>query len=193
MHPEISVKWLLMGEGSMLKTDTYNNVSPESLSEKPKRLIPFYDDVVSFGGINEYSANMEGVSRPAEYIDAGDWFSEATAAIRHYGDSMDEYPPGCILALKEVHKIDLVVWGRNYMIETDEFRITKCLQKGGSPNYVCAYSTNKETYPDGRLKHEPIDIPKAEIRKLALVLGCVIKHSSSGVVYINDKNNKEKD
>lgn len=52
-------------------------------------LIPFYNDVASIGGNNEY-------------VDTGDWFKDATAAIRHYGESMVEYQNGCILALKEV-------------------------------------------------------------------------------------------
>lgn len=63
-------------------------------------LIPFYDDVASIGGNNEY-------------VDTGDWFKDATAAIRHYGESMVEYPNGCILALKEVLGRGLIVQGHS--------------------------------------------------------------------------------
>ena len=44
-----------------------------------------------------------------EWIDAGDWFHEASAAIRHYGDSMIEYPSGCILVLKKVEDMRLLL------------------------------------------------------------------------------------
>lgn len=152
-----------------------------------KKLIPFYDDVETVGGVNEMSARMDGVSQPTEYIDAGDWFKDATAAIRHYGESMTEYPPGCILALKEVHERQLILWGRDYVIETNEYRITKRLQSGASDQSVRAYSSNTETYPDGRLIHEPIDIQWCDINRLFMVLGYVVKRSGGTIVTSNQK------
>ena len=125
-------------------------------------------------------ANLDNTS-VAEYIDTGDWFKEATAAIRHYGDSMVEYPSGSILALKRVYDLNLLIWGRNYCIETTEFRITKRLQDGGE-DYILAYSSNTETYPDGTLIHSPIKIPKVSIRHIDLVLGCVAKEYSNGLI-----------
>jgi len=173
--PEINSKWLLTGEGSMLK-----DAAPPS---EKRHIIPLYDDAGTIGG-TDHVANMEGVQYPTEHIDAGSWFKEATAAIRHYGDSMTEYPSGCILAVKELSDWEsLIVWGRNYVIETSEYRITKRLQKGRDDNHLYAYSSNDETYPDGKLIHEPIDIPKEAIRRIALVLGYVVKHHSSGMVY----------
>lgn len=137
----------------------------------PKGKIPLYD-TASIGGVNEMTADMTAV-QPAEWINAGDWFPKATSAIYHYGDSMNEYPSGCILVLKRVNNPSLLVNGENYVIETDEFRITKQLQDDGDS--IIAYSTNNDTYPDGRIIHAPIRIPKEEIRHLDLVLGCVIK------------------
>lgn len=119
----------------------------------------------------------------AEWIDTGDWFTEATAAIRHYGDSMVEYPSGSILALKRVEDWRLIIWGRNYVIETTEFRITKRLQDGGD-DYIMAYSSNTATNPDGSLRHSPIKIPKETIRNIDLVLGCVTKEYSNGPMKI---------
>lgn len=185
----LNTDWLYTGQGKMFKGDTYNSVSDQVT--ETKHLIPFYDDAQSIGGNNTLVANMEGVTIPSEYIDAGDWFKQATSAIRHYGDSMVEYPSGCILALKEVENFELVVWGRNYVVETDEYRITKRIQKGKTEKYIVAYSSNDDTYPDGRLIHEPIDIPKKMIRSLSLVLGYVVKQSSSGKVYINGKRNEK--
>ena len=91
----------------------------------------------------QWSQINSGHIAPSELIDAGDWFPEATAAIRHYGDSMIEYPSGSILALKRVEDNRLIIWGRNYSIETTEFRITKRLQDGGE-DYILAYSSNEK-------------------------------------------------
>ena len=131
---------------------------------------------------------MHPVSNPSDYIDAGGWFPGATAAIRHYEDSMIEYPSGCILVLKEVVDRHLLVWGKNYCIETSEFRVTKKLQKGNDElkDYFILYSTNTDKHPDGRLKHEPIEVLKKEVARLFLVLGYVVKEFSNGPVYIQN-------
>lgn len=151
------------------------------------RLIPFYDDVSSIGGKNNLVADTETVTSTTEYIDAGDWFKDATAAIRHYGDSMIEYPSGCILALKEVLDRELIIPGRDYCIETSEYRVTKRLQKGKSNEYITAYSTNKETYPDGRMVHEPFDVPWRAINNISLVLGYVVKKNGGTMVFNSNK------
>ena len=146
---------------------------------KPQvKKIPLYDDA-TIGGTNELAANVDDSARPTEWIDAGDWFPTATAAIHHYGDSMVEYPSGCILALKRVNDPTLLISGENYVIETDEYRITKKILDDG--DYIIAYSSNMETYPDGRQIHSPIRIPKESIRHMDLVLGCVIKNFSTPV------------
>jgi len=157
--------WLLTGEGEMLSAG---------------KRIPLYDDDVTIGGVNGSMANVDDAARPTEWIDAGDWFPNATSAIHHYGDSMTEYPSGCILALKRVNNWSLLINGENYVIETDEFRITKQVQDDG--DCIVAYSSNTETYPDGRLIHAPIRIPKESIRHLDLVLGCVIRKFSAPIM-----------
>lgn len=157
--PDLNPDWLKYGEGDMLA----------------KRKIPLYDDP-TIGGVNELAANVDDSARPTEWIDAGDWFPTATSAIHHYGESMTEYPSGCILALKRVNDPTLLINGENYVIETDEFRVTKQIQDDG--DFITAYSTNRETYPDGRLIHAPFQIPKDRIRHLDLVLGCVIRKFS---------------
>lgn len=174
-YPDLSLEWLIMGKGEMLK-----NTTPV---EENKNLIPLYDDVATIGGTSMV-ADTSGVSAPNEYIDAGDWFSGVTAAIRHYGDSMAEYPNGCILALRQLHDIESIVWGKNYVVETNEIRVTKRLQTcKNDEECIMAYSTNSETYPDGQLIHEPFKIRKENIRRVFLVLGRVVKEYSSAPVF----------
>lgn len=167
---KISYKWMMTGEGEMILTD------------KKNKKIPIYDDATTIGGHNDIVANVDDASRVAEYIDAGDWFPAATSAIHHYGESMIEYPSGCILALKRVEDPRLLVNGEHYVIETSEFRVTKQIVDKG--DYIMAYSTNKETYPDGELIYAPFAIPKDDIRHMDLVLGCVVKRVSNGPIKI---------
>ena len=178
-NANISAEWLLSGEGEMIR----DGGASKSRSEE-KKLIPFFDDVATIGGYNDSVASVsEPHGHVAEWIDAGDWFPEATAAIRQYGDSMVEYPSGSILALKRVKDTRLILNGRNYVIETTEFRVTKQLQDDGG-EVIMAYSSNTETYPDGRQIHSPIRIPKDTIRHIDLVLGCVTKEFSNGAIPI---------
>lgn len=177
-YPDLDPIWILTGEGSMLKKES----TPAPQTPERKR-IPLYDDVSTIGGLNDNIANTSDTPSPSEWIDAGDWFPEATAAIRHYGDSMVEYPSGSILALKRVNDQRLILNGRNYVIETTEFRVTKQLQYDGG-DFIMAYSSNRETYPDGRLIHAPIKIPTETVRHIDLVLGCVTKEYSNGAIAI---------
>lgn len=179
---EINTDWLITGRGSMLKSEGRSpRGEQEEVLPTKKNLIPFYDDVSTIGGLNDRVANTDPNS-PSEWIDAGDWFPEATAAIRHYGDSMVEYSSGSILALRRVDDQRLIMNGRNYVIETSEYRVTKQLQDDG--DHFMAYSTNRETYPDGRQIHAPFSIPKDAIRYIYLVLGCVTKDYSNGAIQI---------
>ena len=196
-YPDLDLNWLITGAGEMLRSQNVQKTSHVHINypvqnnqnqhKDTKKLIPLYSDVVSIGGNNDLSANMEANSQPIEYIDTGDWFRGATAAIRHYGDSMVEYPPGCILALKEISERQLMVWGEDYVIETNEYRITKCIQYSDSKDYIVAYSSNNETYPDGRLKHEPLTISWSDIHKIFLVLGYVVKKNGGTMVYNSKK------
>ena len=164
---------------SILQEPSVPYEKAEPIKQK-SNLIPFYDDAASIGGTNQV-ANMQGISQPTEYIDTGDWFKDATAAMRHYGESMVEYPAGCILAIKEVYDKNLIVWGRDYVIETSEYRVTKRVQRGIKDGYVLACSTNEETYKNGSLIHEPLDV-FIDSARFFLVLGYVVKKNGGTMV-----------
>lgn len=161
-----NLDWLLDGEGSML-----NNTNSEVSSIKESNMIPFFDDVYSVGGDNDIRANVDDNGYNVEMVNTGDWFKSATAAIRHIGDSMVEYPAGSILAVRRVDDINLLVNGKAYVIETTEYRVTKLIRDEGE--YLMAYSTNTATHPDGSLIYAPMRIPKNSIRRIDIVLGCV--------------------
>lgn len=182
--PQINSGWLLTGQGSMLKKDSSSVSEPgEHHHREDKKLIPLYDGVVTAG--MQETAILDPTHEPVEMIDAGDWFRDATAAMRVHGDSMyPEYKSGSIAALREVQNKRLVVYGQDYLIETTEYRVIKRLQKSDLAQNWLACSVNEETYvSNGRLIHEPFDIHIDDVSRLYQVLGNVKRNQSSTVIH----------
>ena len=173
--------WLLANEGEMLKnsevvTKVEAGEKQKKVSEHNERLIPFYD-VETTGGYNGIVSSSEEGSLSG-YIHPGGWFDGyETAAIRHVGDSMTEYPNGCVLAVREVKEKHLLVPGRNYVIETREYRVTKRVQHGSRENTIMLYSSNSEKYEDGRLIHEPFEVDLEDVLHIYSVLGYIVNQS----------------
>lgn len=175
VYQDLSRVWLLTGEGEMLKNDSPEIYSRDKSSNLRK--IPFYDAETT-GGYNGSVSSSDSVSEIVGYIQAGGWFAgRETAAIRHVGESMTEYPNGCILAVREVLDRNLLVPGKNYVIETSEYRVTKRLQHGSTKDTVSLYSTNQEKYEDGRLIYESFEVRLSDIRRIFSVLGYIVNQS----------------
>ena len=186
----VSGDWLLTGKGKMLKTTQERTQAAKEVlrqvakDDKERRLIPFYEDIATMGGDYEKRADVDRTVAVTEWVDAGDWFREATAAIRHYGDSMIEFPSGSILAVKRVYDRRLLINGENYVIETSEYRITKRIIINEGDDYLTAYSSNTEKFHDGTPVYPPMHIPLDAIRNIDLVLGCVQKFYSTSAIPI---------
>lgn len=168
---KVSLDWICRG------------VEEYKKQEKEKNMIPLYAEVETIGGNNTVAEIESNYQKPTMMIDAGDWFKGGTSAIRHYGDSMKEYQSGSTLVVRKLNNHNQIEWGRNYVVETSEMRITKKIAELDSQKIIC-YSTNTETYPDGRLIHQPITILKEEIRSISRVLGGVNKEESTGEVQL---------
>lgn len=179
-NENINKVWITDLKGTMLK-----NTSNPLTNREDKKLIPLYDGVVTAG--MQETAIMDATQQPAEMIDAGDWFRDATAAMRVHGDSMyPEYKSGSIAALREVKNKRLVVYGQDYLIETTEYRVIKRLQKSDIPQNWLACSVNEEKYESsGRLVHEPFDVHIDDVTRLYQVLGNVKRNQSSTVIHTN--------
>jgi hypothetical protein len=180
----LSAEFLLAGTGSMLKSDSGSIKEPaENYYREEKKLIPLYDGVATAG--TQETAMLDPTHESVEMIDAGDWFRDATAAMRVHGDSMyPEYKSGSIAALREVQNKRLVVYGQDYLIETTEYRVIKRLQKSDLPQNWLACSVNEEKYESsGRLIHEPFDVHIDDVKRLYQVLGNVKRNQSSTVIH----------
>ena len=192
---DLSPEWLLTGEGDMLKPrveDIKNMTKEEQIKAlkqiasgeffKKPNIVPFYENVATIGG-TQLSADLSPVTAPTAYIDLGSMFPSANAAIRHFGESMREYPNGCILAIKKLNHLKSIIWGQNYVVETDEIRVTKKLQTcKDDKNCIMAYSTNPSTHPDGAPIHEPFPIAKEDIRNLFQVVGHIVQEQNSAPI-----------
>lgn len=176
---DLNVEWLLTGNGDMLK-DSNTHPEEEVHSTQPKtnsRMIPFYDAETT-GGYSGLISSSDNETQLMGYIQPGGWFDgRETAAIRHVGNSMAEYPDGCVLAVREVTERRLLVPGRNYVVETSEYRVTKRIQRGSEPGFIALYSTNQEKYDDGRLVYEPFEVALEDIRRIFSVLGYIVNQS----------------
>jgi transcriptional regulator with XRE-family HTH domain len=145
------------------KNELAEKKSPQSSLE-----IPFYDTVL-LGEVSLLAEQGMDYSANVEMIDPGTWFRGANGALRVYGHSMyPKYPAGSIIAYKTADK-EVIIWGEDYVIELEDRRIVKRLDKSETPGYVKAISYNKSqdySYP-------PIEIPLQKIKKLYMVLGKV--------------------
>ncbi len=172
--PQLNMTWLMTGEGEMLRAA---ESTTDATDKSMERAIPFYD-VETTGGYNGRVSSSDTSGEVVGYIQPGGWFDgKETAAIRHVGDSMVEYPDGCVLAVREVTERRLLVPGRNYVIETNEYRVTKRIQRGSTPNTIALYSSNEEKYDDGRLIHEPFEIALEDVRRIFGILGYIVNQS----------------
>ena len=150
-------KTLKVSRKDLTSSKAYLDTNPE---------IPFYDTVM--GGRTSI-LEEHGIDYPstAEMIDPGTWFRGANGALRIYGHSMfPKYPAGCIIAFKVADK-EVIIWGEDYVIELEDRRIVKRLEKGEISDSVKAVSyNNNDDYT-----YTPIDIPVRKIKKFYMVLG----------------------
>lgn len=188
IFPIFSEDWLVMGQGLMLQeeveaakqthTADYAASSNENIATTtPVSGIPLA--VPSTADLAPQAQRLALENNSVTHfnrIDAGGVFREATDLIRHFDASQAGYPEGCLLALKEVKNLRLLVPGRDYVIETSEFRVTRQVQLRRE-GHITAYCNNPEKHPDGTLVYSPFDIAIEDIRSISLVLGYIVNKS----------------
>ena len=186
----VEYDWFCTGIGRMEKRETDARFYDPENKPVERKLIPFYDTTAVAGTLQ--ISNMDPVTEPAEYIDAGDWFLDADSAMRVHGDSMfPEYKSGNIVVMREVFDKRLIVYGEDYMIQTNEYKVIKRLMQSGEKGSWLACSVNDEIWETGPLKgrliHEPFLIFIDDVTKICRVIGCVKRTESSRIVYNKNK------
>lgn len=143
----------------------------QNSSEKIQE-IPFYD-TVAVGG-HSLLAEQSPIDQPSEMINPGTFLKSATGALRVYGHSMyPKYPAGCIVAFKASSTPipSVIVWGEDYVIELEERRIIKKVDRGDTKDTIKAVSLNGANGEKSKYQYDPIEIPISAIKRMYMVVG----------------------
>ena len=145
-------KWISSGEGDML--DVKDNEVIQTIAS--------YNSIPldNFGTI--------------EKINLGSLFPNATSAVVLNDSAFDIYPKGTILVLRESNKDLPLNWGKDYYIETNDFAIARCIQRGNG--CIIGYGYNKDKFPDGTEVFSPVHIELSDIVKLHQIIGAIIRN-----------------
>lgn len=94
-------------------------------------------------------------------------FQEVDFMVRVKGSSMyPKYNSGDIVACRLLRESAFIQWGKVYVLDTiEQGALVKRIRKGPSPEVLLAVSDNES--------YEPFEIPRSEVRALALVIGVV--------------------
>ena len=155
----IDLKWLLSGEGSMLRSD-----QPAQVSYEPTIGVPYYDV--------DFIAGFDQIFNDQTLLPAHNVvfkpFEKATLWCNVTGHSMEQkINHGDIIALKEC-TIDDVQYGEIYAVVLDTIRTVKILRKSEDPHKFRYVPVNKAEYDDQ-------DFDKSRIIKIYEVLGNISK------------------
>lgn len=150
--PNISLNWLLSGQGSMLESHRETTIS-----NKKGEGTPIYDIDATCGiEIRDYRDE-----KIIGWIDIPSINKEAII-IKASGDSMKPViKDGSMIAIREIKSWDIIVFGQIYLVVTPEYRLLKYIRKSKDENIVILKSANEE--------FDDIELPKTQITKLFLV------------------------
>jgi len=157
--PELSISWLLTGEGEMLRKE--KDVAQYAPAvQHPVRYFPNVSG--SMGGV-EFLDNPDETS--LDIVIPG--FADCQFAINAYGDSM--YPlihSGQIIVLVEWTE-RFIDWGNIYFVVTrGGFRTVKRLFPASNTNKIICRSENEAAHP-------PFEVDREDVVKLYLVKGWI--------------------
>ena len=148
--PELSLDWLILGQGEMLRG-------------KPANAIPLLSFTAVAGYLSDNAAeeDFDEVCVVPDFTARG-----AECAIRVDGDSMyPRFRNGEILALKVLRDPKFFQWGKVYVLSTTQGCVVKKLFPcPDDDNSIICRSENRDEYPD-------YTIHKSDILHVAIVVG----------------------
>lgn len=168
-YPEVSIEWLLTGNGPMLKPSK-DEQDVEMLACIPNnnkyRQIPFVEQSAIAGfGSADFSLSSQDVK--SSYIIPKFKDCKIDFMIEIRGSSMyPKYSSGDVIACTIIKESNFIQWNKVHLIATrEQGLLVKRLKKASTPNKITAVSDN----PD----YDPFEIPKEEITGIALVVGVI--------------------
>lgn len=124
--------------------------------------VPVYDMRV-IGGFDIVAVDSYSETPVAEYVTMNGL--KGCVGLYVYGESMTpEYRPGDIIFVRKEPEVDLIEWGRAYMIVTQNERVLKCIYKSNhDAECIRLTSINEDVnrhgdrlYPDREIRKEDV-------------------------------------
>lgn len=162
VYPQLNITWLLTGEGEMLKSvPKIDNASSGTVTLP---LLP-YGVMAGKPGNDVDGINLEECE---QYTIPS--FSAKGARFLARVDGLSMYPrfnSGDLLACRMLNDPQFIQWGRIYVMDTTQGPLVKRLFPcPGDESKIRCHSENTEKFPD-------FDIPKEDVRQMALVVGYI--------------------
>lgn len=155
--PKLNVEWLLLGTGTMLKSEL--PVAKHTNDSSGIPLIP----ISAMAGA--FTADMQVLEHECErYVVPV--FKGADFLIAVKGDSMyPKYSSGDIVACKKLPLDTFFQWNKVYVLDTDQGPLIKRVQEGKYKDSIAIVSDND--------KYKPFELYRKQIYNIALVLGVI--------------------
>ena len=158
--PQISLNWILLGEGEMLKSE---DKPVAKQTDNPNEGIPLIPVEAMAGALTcdntilEYECDRYVVPM----------FKGADFLIPVKGSSMyPKYSSGDIVACQRVDMSNLFFqWNKVYVIDTNQGALIKRIKPGHDENHILIVSDNE--------KYDPFELPYSAIHAVALVIGVI--------------------
>lgn len=159
--PELSIEWLLTGDGQMLN----NTIQRKSDSDEL-----YYTYLLPMSAVAGTLTEFEGSATLADCEKIVSPIAGVDFAINIYGDSMmPEYPSGSMVLIKRMNIDTFIAWGEVFLLDTVNGILLKELQPSEKDDEVVCVSHN----PSG--KYRPFNVPKKDIRSIFRVLACITR------------------
>lgn len=161
-----NIKWLMTGEGDMLKAsssvDSQPSVKNERVADDEVYKVPLVPISALGGSLNDFNTTVcrddcETVISPIKDIDM---------AIKISGDSMEpEYPSGSTVLIKKINEHAFLEWGKVYVLSTCNGTVIKRLMPTDDPNKVLCESINP--------KYPPFEVSLEHVYGVYIVMMCM--------------------
>ena len=159
--PELSIEWLLTGDGQMLN----NTIQRKSDSDEL-----YYTYLLPMSAVAGTLTEFEGSATLSDCEKIVSPIAGVDFAINIYGDSMmPEYPSGSMVLIKRMNIDTFIAWGEVFLLDTVNGILLKELQPSEKDDEVVCVSHN----PSG--KYRPFNVPKKDIRSIFRVLACITR------------------
>lgn len=156
--PDLSLDWLLTGEGPMLRSD----LPVAHPATEPDAGIPLIPINAMAGAFTDSQVVLE--LECERYVVPV--FKEAEFLITVKGSSMiPKYNSGDIVACKRMPLDTFFQWNKVYVLDTEQGPLIKRVKKGTTDETLTIFSDNP--------KYEPFELPRTKIYHIALVVGVI--------------------